>query len=339
MTALKAHEVDRFLRRPDLREGVFLAYGPDNGLVRDTARRLCALLAGDGGAAEVVALEAADLDDDPSRLAMEARTGSLFGGRRVLRVRGGGRALVATLSDFVAAPEGAAIVVEAGSLTPKDPLRALVEGGRFARALPCYPDSDETLLRLIGEKLAEAGIAADPDVAQTLRDQLGNDREITLRELEKLVLYAAVSRRLTRDDVLVLCADNAALVTDEIADAATTGRAERLDEALTRALAQSVDPQQLLSTLTRHLATLRRWRAEVDAGRSVRDVLDGARPKPHFARRAALEQALRLWNDEALAAAAARLLATTAQSRRRPQLARALLRRTLLAISRMAAER
>ena len=37
MTALKAHEVARYVARPDLSEGVFLAYGPDGGLVRETA--------------------------------------------------------------------------------------------------------------------------------------------------------------------------------------------------------------------------------------------------------------------------------------------------------------
>ena len=45
MTALKAHEVGRFLLRPDVKEGVFLAYGPDTGLVRETAQRLAATLA------------------------------------------------------------------------------------------------------------------------------------------------------------------------------------------------------------------------------------------------------------------------------------------------------
>ena len=34
MTALKAHEVARYLQRPDLTQGVILAYGPDTGLVR-----------------------------------------------------------------------------------------------------------------------------------------------------------------------------------------------------------------------------------------------------------------------------------------------------------------
>jgi DNA polymerase III subunit delta len=337
MTALKAHEVARYLVRPDLGEGVFLAYGPDTGLVRETAQRLCATLA--GAESEVMVLEGGELDADPGRLAVEAKTGSLFGGRRILRVRGAGRSLVLTLSEFTQSPGGAAIVLEAGNLPPKDALRALVEAGRFGRALPCYPDSDETLGKLIADSFAAAGIAAGPEVAAALRDTLGNDREITRRELEKLVLYAAESKRLTETDVLLLCADNAALVLDDIADSAGTGRADQLDEALTRALALAVNPQQILSTTLMHFAGLRRWRAEIDAGHAARDVLDGARPKPHFSRRTALEQQLRLWSDGALAAATSRLQAATAESRRRPALAEAILSRTLLALSRMAAER
>ena len=337
MTALKAHEVNRFLARPDIREGVFLAYGPDTGLVRETAQRLAATLAGQGG--DVVVLEGSELEAEPGRLAVEAKTDSLFGGRPVVRVRSAGKALTVILSELAAAPEGAAVVVEAGNLPPRDPLRALVEAGRFGRALPCYPDSDETLTRLIAETFAQAGIAAAPEVATALRETLGNDREITRRELEKLVLYAADSKRLTEADIVLLCADNAALAIDDIADAAGTGRADRLDEALSRALALAINPQQILTLTMLHFAGLRRWRADVDSGRSVRDVLDNARPKPHFSRRAALEQQLRLWSDVALAADTGRLHAATVESRRRPALAETILRRTLLALSQMAAER
>ncbi|MGN6102721.1 MAG: DNA polymerase III subunit delta [Devosia sp.] len=338
MTALKAHEVGRYLVLPDLSEGVFLAYGPDAGLVRETAQRLAATLAAAGEPAEIVVLDGAELEDDPSRLAVEAKTRSLFGGRQVVRVRGASKSLAVLLSEFTSDPAGAAIVLEAGNLPPRDPLRALVEGGKFARALPCYPDSDETLLKLITETFAAAGISAGREVATTLRDALGNDREITRRELEKLVLFAAESKTLTEADVLTLCADNAALALDDIADSAGTGRAESLDVALTRALSLAVNPQQILSASLSHFAALRRWRAEVEAGRSVRDVLDNARPRPHFSRRAALEQQLRLWNSGSLGEAASRLNAAVAATRRRPALTEAVLRRTLLGLSRMAAQ-
>ena len=333
MGALKAHEVARFLARPDISEGIFLAYGPDAGLVRETAQRLIRQLSGDDPeAASIVTLDGAELDADPTLLAVEARTMSLFGGKRIVRVRGAGKSLVMTLTELRDDPGGATIVLEAGNLPPRDALRALVEAARFGRALPCYPDSDETLTALMREAFNQAGIRADADVITTLREILGNDREITRRELEKLCLYAAGSKALSREDVLLLCADNGMLVIDAILDATGSGHAEKLELALNRALASAVDPQRLLAMSTIHFANLRRWRTEVDAGKTPRMVLEGQKPKPHFSRIGALETQLRLWSDAALATASERILQATADSRRRPALAEATTRRALLAI-------
>lgn len=338
MGALKAHEVARFLARPDITEGIFLAYGPDAGLVRETAQRLIRQLSGDDPtSASIVTLEGSEVDADPSILAVEAKTMSLFGGKRIVRVRGAGKSLVMTLTELRDDPAGVAIVLEAGNLAPRDALRALVEAAKLGRALPCYPDSDETLTTLIRETFNQHGIRVDADVVTTLREILGNDREITRRELDKLCLYAADSKALTRDDVLLLCADNGALVIDAILDAAGSGHPERLELALNRALAAGVDPQRLLAMATIHFANLRRWRAEVDNGKSPRSVLDALRPKPHFSRVGALEQQLRLWSDASLAAAGARVLQATADTRRRPSLADPGLRRAMLAICMMAA--
>ncbi|MGN6682769.1 MAG: DNA polymerase III subunit delta [Devosia sp.] len=339
MTALKAHEVERFVKRPDLESGVILVYGPDTGLVRETAQRLVAHYAGrDGDGMGLVTLEGSDVDADPGRLLVEARTSSLFGERRVVRVRGAGKSIAVPLSELAAEPSGAVVIVEAGNLPPRDALRALVEGTKAGRALPCYADSDETVLRLIAETFNAVQIRTEPEVPALLRDILGNDREVTRRELEKLSLYAAESKLLTTADVLALCADNAALVLDEVADAVGTGRPDRLDAALGRALAAAVNPQQLLAALTQHFTQLRRWRTAVDSGASVREVLDGARPKPHFSRRAALEQQLRLWPDASLALALDRLLRATGDSRKNYGSAETLTRRTFLALAQMAAQ-
>jgi DNA polymerase-3 subunit delta len=339
MTALKAHEVERFLKRPDLEAGILLVYGPDTGLVRETAQRLVRHYAGSGtDGMGLVTLDGGELNSNPERLLGEAKTGSLFGERRVVRVRDAGKSLTVPLSELSDDPAGAIVILEAGNLAPRDALRALVEASRNGRALPCYADSDETILRLIAETFNQAGIRADSDVANTLRDQLGNDREITRRELEKLSLYATETKVLTREDVLTLCADNAALVLDEVADAIGTGHAERLDAALSRALSAAVNPQQLLSSVSQHFAQLRRWRTLVDAGTSPRDVLAGARPKPHFSRAASLEQQLRLWSDASLAIATDRLLQATNDTRHNYAMSETLTRRVLLALTQMAAQ-
>ncbi len=339
MTALKAHEVERFVKRPDLEAGIILAYGPDAGLVRETGQRLARHYA--GSAADgmgLVTLDGAELDGDPGRLLIEARTASLFGERRVVRVREARKSLTVPLAELGDDPSGAIVIVEAGNLAPRDALRALVEGTRNGRALPCYADTEEMLTRLITETFNAAGIRAEPDVAATLRDILGNDREVTRRELEKLVLFADENKVLTRADVLVLCADNAALALDEVADAIGTGHAAELDQALSRALSAAVNPQQLLAGVASHFAQLRRWRMAVDAGSSPGAVLDAARPKPHFSRRAALEQQLRLWSDASLANAADRLHTATGETRKNYGRAETLTRRTLLALAQLAAQ-
>lgn len=338
MTALKAHEVARFLARPDLSEGIFLAYGPDTGLVRETAQRLIRHLSGDDPAsANITIFDGPDLASDPTQLLLEARSNSLFGGKRIIRVRNATKALVIPLTELRDDPGGTAIVLEADNLPPRDALRALVEAAKLGRALPCYPDSNETLMALMRETFNQAGIRADSDVIPTLREILGNDREITRRELEKLCLYAAGSKTLTRDDVLLLCADNGALAIDAILDATGSGHAEKLDLALNRALSANVNPQQLLAMLTNHYANLRRWRTEMDKGKTARAVLESVKPRPHFSRMAALEQQVRLWGDNSLATASERLLQATSDSRRRPILAETILRRTTLALCMIAA--
>ena len=338
MTALKAHEVARFLVRPDLSEGIFLAYGPDGGLVRESAQRLIRNLSGDDPAsANITVFDGPELAADPGQLVVEARSASLFGGKRIIRVRHATKALVMPLTELRDDPGGAAIVLEADNLAPRDALRALVEATKLGRALPCYPDSDETLMALMRDTFNAAGIRFDADVVPTLREILGNDREVTRRELEKLSLYAAATKVLTRDDVLLLCADNGALAIDAILDATGGGHGEKLELALNRAIAANVNPQQLLAMLTNHVASLRRWRTEVDAGKAPRAVLEAQRPKPHFSRVPSLEQQLRLWSDPALATAAERLLQATSETRRRPALAEAILRRTTLALCTLAA--
>lgn len=338
MTALKAHEVARFLARPDLTEGIFLAYGPDGGLVRETAQRLIRHLSGeDPASADVFIFDGPELDAEPGRLITEARSVSLFGGKRIIRVRNASKSLVMPLTQLRDDPGGTAIVLEAGNLAPRDALRALVEAAKLGRALPCYPDSDETLVNLMRETFNQAGIRVDSDVIPTLREILGNDREITRRELEKLTLFSAETKTLTREDVLTLCADNGALAIDAILDATGGGHAEKLEMALSRALSASINPQQLLAMLTNHFANLRRWRVDVDAGKTPRAVLESVKPKPHFSRMSQLEQQLRLWTDPALAQASERLLQATGDSRRKPALATTILYRTTLALCMLAA--
>lgn len=332
MTALRGREIDAFLARPDIQTGVILVYGPDAGKVRETADRLVVLYAGpEPDAMALSSIHFTEIETDPGQLIAEANSNSLFGsGQRVVRLRGATNAAAPTLAAL-ADDTGAIVIVEAGPLGPSDALRKAMERSDAARALPCYADDDRSLSRLVRSTMEAAGITLEADAERTLTDILGNDRAVSRSELEKLTLYAERSRRLTTEDVLAVCGDNAALALDQIADAVGTGHPRRLDEAFSRALAAGTDVAGILGAVMSHFAGLRTMRAEFDAG-TAPEAITRAR-RVHFSRAGAVQSQIRSWSDAALARAAMRLYDAIATTRKQPDLAVPGARQTLLSLA------
>src|ERR1700730_14281585 len=92
MVALKSSEIDAFVARPCARRPIALVLGPDAGLVRERGDALVKAAVDDPADPFALArLEGDALADEPSRLVEEAHTIPLFGGRRGVWVRAGGR--------------------------------------------------------------------------------------------------------------------------------------------------------------------------------------------------------------------------------------------------------
>src|SRR5450432_2428370 len=104
MVALRGREIDAFLARPDPGRPIILLYGPDAGLVRERADALLASAVDDPtDPFSLVRMDGDELAAEPSRLVEEAMTVPLFGGRRAIRVRAGGKNFatgVDTLSEM-----------------------------------------------------------------------------------------------------------------------------------------------------------------------------------------------------------------------------------------------
>src|SRR5437660_11432803 len=138
MVALKSSEIESCVARPDPARAVVLVFGPDAGLVRERVEAIVRTSVDDpNDPFALVRLDGDILASDPARLADEALTVPLFGGRRVIRVRAGSRNIVPAVEGILGtALRDCRVVIEAGDLKRGTALRNLCEPAKTAAAIP-----------------------------------------------------------------------------------------------------------------------------------------------------------------------------------------------------------
>jgi len=303
VTALKGAAIATFMRQPDLKRRAFLVYGPDSGLVSEYVGRLVeACLKGRNDPFALVRLDADILVADPGRVSDELATIGMFGGERVVWLRAAnmridGKALVASLQPAIAAISGGYLVVEAGELSDKSPLRRLFDTSPDALALPCYADGPAEILRLIDDEMQEAGLSISPTARDGLAAQLGGDRIASRQEVRKLALYCHGQSLVSDDDVLAICGDVSSLAVDAVIDAMGLGDRHGTASAYARLIAEDIDTNAILSQALRHMLQLYLGTLDVERGRSARDVREAQRPPIFFKRANVFERQLRLWSS------------------------------------------
>lgn len=306
-------QVDRFLRQPDPRARLVLVYGPDEGLARERVEQLVATVLDDpSDPFRLSELAPEVLRSEPGRLGDEARSLTLTGGRRVIRVRHASDHVAAACRGLLGSgPADALVLIEAGELSPASSLRRLVEGAPDAVAIACYPDHGRDLAGLIERSLAEHGLRAAPEARDYLMEHLGADRGVSRSELAKLALYKGSdgkTGRISLDDVAAVVGDSAALGLDDLVDAAALGNAAELGRCLDRLLGEGQAPVRIVRALANHIVRLHRLRLQTERGEPPHKVIDQARPPIHFRRKERVKAALGRWSAGSAAAALAPLL-------------------------------
>src|SRR4029077_18271933 len=266
---------------------------------------------------QLARLDGDELASEPTRLVEEANTIPLFGGRRAVWVKAGSRNFAPALEALVAAPPpDCRVVIEAGDLKRNAPLRAVCERAKQAVALPCYPDAERDLLRLIDDELREFELTISPDARAALLPLLGGDRLASRHEIRKLALFARGKARVELDDVVGVGAAACAVAvggvggadashpqtwaTDGWTDAAFGGRTRELEAQFGKVRTAGTSPGTILSAALRHVAQLHRAGLAIDQGASVNGAAGGIQPFVHFNRKPLVESALRAWSSARL---------------------------------------
>jgi DNA polymerase III subunit delta len=333
MVALKSSEVENFLARPT--RPIVLIFGPDAGLVRERAEALVRKSVDDPkDPFQLARLDGDDLSSEPTRLVDEANTIPLFGGRRAVWIKAGARNFAPALEAVIAAPPpNCRILIEAGDLKRNAPLRAVCERAKSAAALPCYPDAEKDLIRLIDQEMSEAGLAISPEARAALIPLLGGDRLASRHEIRKVALFARGKERVELEDVAAVVADASTLALDELIDAAFAGSTGEVELQFAKARTSGTAPGAIVSAALRHVAQLHRARLSIDQGDSITKAAEGIQPFVHFNRKRVVEAALRTWTSARLERVMARLGEAALEARRQSAMAEPIARRALLTLA------
>ncbi|MFD1913259.1 DNA polymerase III subunit delta [Halodurantibacterium flavum] len=258
---LAGAEAVRYFARPDPGRPGLLIYGADAMRVALRRQEVIAALIGPEGEAEMrlTRMTGADLRKDPTLLPDAVRAQGFFPGPRV--------AFLEDASDSVADPvatalgewrEGdAQIVVTAGSLTAKSPLRKLFEAHPRAHAIGIYddpPGREEIEATLAKASLQRIEPQAMADIQALARSLDPGDFRQTI---EKLALYKWQDEApVTPDDIAACAPSTIEAGMDDILHIAAEGRLQEVGPVMRRLEGQGVQPVTLCIAAARHFRAL-----------------------------------------------------------------------------------
>lgn len=340
---VKSHEADKYVVSPPKGLTVALVYGPDAGLVQERAEKLLKTVTPDlTDPFNTVDLSEAVLLADPARLADEAAAISMMGGRRSVRVRGAGNDLAELFEGFLDDPvlgkDGgdALLVIEAGDLAKTSALRKLFDGHKRAAAIQCYPDSARDLGDVLRGALRAEGLSIAPDALEEAVTRLGNDRGVTRREIEKLLLYMHGKKQVTLEDVRAVMGDEADIRIDNTCDAAAGGDMAKLDRELERLWISDTQPAQVIRNAMGHFQRLLEAKERLARGEPMEAVLKRSRVPPRSPRETVFKTQANRWSSDRLGEALDLLLEAEVLTRTTAVPAEAVTGRALMNIAAMA---
>ena len=299
---IKSSEVARYAANLPSNLAAALVFGPDQGLVRETAEILAKSAVSDlKDPFRIVELDEATLTTDNARLFDEAAAISMLGGRRVVRVRSVGNGLSKLFEAFLDDPRGdALIVVESGDLSKASSLRKVFETAANAAAIACYPDSAQGLADVVRRTLKSEGISISPEALDNVVARLGSDRGVTRSEVEKLTLYVGSGKCAELDDVRAILGNEAEAHVEEVCDAAGEGDRARLDAGLERLWSEGTTATAIIRTVISHFQKVLLARTRRTQRENIDSIIRSMRPPLHFARVNAFKNQVSRWSETRL---------------------------------------
>ena len=311
-------QIDPFVKSPDPKARVILVYGPDAGLMRERAATMGKTIVADlNDPFNAVTLSADQMLEDPARLADEASAMSMMGGGRLIRIEGASDKIAPHIKDYLQkASEQNLVIIEAGELGPRAPLRILCEKAANAAAIPCYVEDERGIAGLIRTTVQDEGYQINGDAVNWLASAIVGDRARARSEIEKLILYMGDEKKITLETVQECCGEAGAQSLDNLVYSVAGKNSAAALKAYTTLMAEGVPAIMILRALQNHFRRLHLTRARIDSGQNVGEALKALQPPLFFKFEDSFRSQLNRWSLPLLEKTLNRLAQIEAQTKR-----------------------
>lgn len=287
----------------DLPAIVFI-YGDDGGAVRQLAKKTVSLVTDDPDdpfAHDKLSVE--DVVHTPSRLYDSATTVAFGSGPRLVRVEGfhgdldanTAKTVSEALTELLSANlQDVVIVITAPRIDAKKAFIRHIEKAPNAVAVRCFQDNIGDMRQVVNQYFSAKNKKVAADAMQFLLDHLGNDRDITTHELDKLDLYTGTATEITLEDCLASLSNAPAATVFKWCDAVGSAHYDTADRLFVHFIEEGEAPQSMQALLHRHQRRLYAAVTDMQAGTSAGAALKNLKPPVTFGQDVFQAQASRI---------------------------------------------
>jgi len=274
-----------------------LVYGPDAGHVSETVETLI------GGAVtnpkdpfSITEVDIQIIKQDPAFVVDTALAFSMTGERKLIKIRNASDIVIPVLETILQFEKiEANIILDAGNLDKRSKLRTLFENNKKLGCLACFGDQGSSLRDLINKIFRGSDIYAEEGVLDYLLAHLGNDRQHTVNELNKLALMVGPGGRLSLEETIGSIGDAGLLALEDIAFFTGSGNLESLCLSLQRAEDSGQSPIAILRTVINHFQRLHSIAIKIEQGAALETSIKSLRPPVFWSRQQEFERQARFW--------------------------------------------
>lgn len=276
-------------------------YGPDEGMVAHQASLLIGnMMGGHNDALSLVKLEAEKLTQSPHLLSEEVATVSMFAEEKIVFCPHFDEKKVGILEDVMSLSRLAGfLVITAGNLSPRSKLRLLGEKHDDIAIIGCYADTPESLRSYMEPYLKEQGYTIERDALYALSERLGNDRMVSMRELEKLMMYVLPAHHITLDHVENATNYHVESTVEKLILKVFSGK-EREASYLYEKIKNDVHPINIIRVAVYHAKRLQSLKSLIEETGSFEQATKKLRPPLFFRDKDTFAIQVRVWSDHAL---------------------------------------